>query len=235
MGITEGYTTATVTRAYAEGATAGVYTWPSFVNTALVTNTSGQLSYIKLLQGKSVVTNPYSAREWATVVDNIAGMFTGTSIHYDTAVDPGPPNTLTQRVGTLVVGKDYVVAANITPKGITSGDQRFTLGTGGNLLSFDDMSGRSYQVAACGAATTLLVTFNTEGIIDLSFSVEQVASAEIGEYDLVIPDKETIDITRDGRESIYGFSVWVPDTGVDAKINARGRVTPGRNKIASPP
>lgn len=236
MSITTGYTTATVARAYAEGVTAGVYTWPSYVNTALVTNVSGQLAYVKLLTGDSVIPNPYKAQGWAEVGagDSTAGMFTGTALHYDLASDPATVTTLTQRAGTLVVGKHYVVTADIKPRGATAGDVRFTLGTGGNILSFDDNSGRSSQVAAASTATTLEVLFNVSAAaVDVSFAVEQVASAVIGEYDLVIPDGETIDITRDSREAIYGFSVWVPDTGLDGAINARGRVTPGRNKVTN--
>ena len=87
--------------------------------------------------------------------------------------------------------------------------------------------------AATNGKITILPATNSAAKFR-NIRAEQLATATLGEYDIVIPDGETVDLTRDGRDAIYGFSVWNPTGSVAGKINARGRITPGRNKVVSP-
>lgn len=226
MSITRGYVTATQERAEVANTTSGVYTWPSYVNTALVSNTSGDVAYIRLLTGSNDVFNgePRSFGNW-----------TGTGWTYDGAnfVTSGAGSNLEEVAGSLEVGKSY--RTRITVVEIASGDQ-FNLVLGTTNGTTRSSAGTFTELLACAGNTR--VSIAPDGAVTATIRniiAEQLATDVIGEYDILLPDGETIDITRDSREVIYGFSVWIPTGATAGKINARGRVTPGRNKIACPP
>ena len=108
--ITQGYVTATQVRAEVENTTSGVYTWSSYVNTALVTNTSGGLVYARLLTGANVVLNgdPTSRANWVGILS--AGTYSFDGRNLSTSLDG---DGVIEVAGSLTVGKDYFTSFEI--------------------------------------------------------------------------------------------------------------------------
>lgn len=237
MDITNAYVLAVEERAAVAGTTSGVYTFrqfvgagvdkTQFVNACYLTNLTGDVLYVKLLMGANSIQRgrPLSRTAW---------LFGGTGWDFDgklTATNTG--TSLTENGASLTVGKHYRTHIDVDSFSITTGDLALSLGSaaGTGITA----KGSYSEIIAC--AGTGYVSLVNSGTLTTSISkvlAEQLATATYGEYHLVVPHGETLDVTSDGRDVCYGVSLWVP-TGADPSlINIVGRVRPGRNKVGAP-
>ncbi len=245
MDITNSFVSATIVKAYANGTSPGALVLtksttegniPLWCNCVLVTNVSGAAIYTRLLIADNQITGP-TARSANWTLGN------GWSRDGDRFKLTDTTGILTETTGSLTVGKqymlsfrqDFVSGFNDLPTDTPSDTVTAKLGT----TSCGTAIGTQIKHAVAAAATNGKVSFTPDSGADTLYIsgilAEPMASATIGEYDLIIPDGETIDVTLDGRVLCYGVSVWAPTGNADGAVNVRGRVIAGRNKQTTPP